>query len=95
MQNGVLPIVLDDARVEALRRCVGDDPRTTLPIDLESQTVTAPGMRFEFSIDPTRKQRLLAGLDDVGVTLEHLAAIESFEAAHRARMPWLRRSNDS
>ena len=87
--------MLDDRHVEALRCCVREDPYTRLMIDLELQTVTARGMRFEFSIDPTRKQRLLTGLDDVGVTLEHRAAIESFEAANRARMPWLRTSDDS
>jgi 3-isopropylmalate/(R)-2-methylmalate dehydratase small subunit len=41
-----------------------------------------------FEIDATRKERLLNGLDDVGVTLEHLSWIEAFEAAHRTRLPW-------
>ena len=90
LQNGLLPVVLNEARVEHLRALVRSDPRTCIAIDLAAQTVTGPdGTRFDFAIDPTRKQRLLAGLDDVGVTLSHLSAIEAFEATHRARMPWL------
>lgn len=90
LQNGVLPVVLDEAHIETLRSCVRADPRARITIDLEMQIVLSPdGMRFEFAIDPTRKQRLLAGLDDAGVTLNHLAAIEAFEAEHRVRMPWL------
>ena len=90
LQNGVLPVVLDAARVEQLGACVRADPRGRITIDLDAQTVAAAdGTRCEFPIDPTRKQRLLEGLDDVGVTLNHLAAIETFEADHRERMPWL------
>ena len=90
LQNGLLPVVLDEAQVEHLRGLVRHDPQARIAIDLAAQTVACPdGARFEFAIDPTRKQRLLAGLDDVGVTLNHLAAIEAFEAKHRERMPWL------
>ena len=90
LQNGLLPIVLDDAKVERLRALVRRDPQARITIDLEAQTVSCPdGTAFGFAIDPTRKERLLAGLDDVGVTMTHLPAIEAFEAAHHARMPWL------
>ena len=90
VQNGVLPIVLDDACVEPLRAAVRRAPQTRITIDLAAQTVAAAdGAIFDFAIDPTRKQRLLEGLDDVGVTLTHLESIEAFEAEHRARMPWL------
>ena len=43
----------------------------------------------DMTSDPTRKERLLKGLDDVGVTLEHLAEIEAFEDRYRKRMTWL------
>lgn len=90
LQNGVLPVVLDDACIDRLRVCVRENPRAKITVDLEAQTVTGPhGAGCEFSIDPTRKQRLLQGLDDVGVTLSHLPAIEAFETSHRGRMPWL------
>jgi 3-isopropylmalate/(R)-2-methylmalate dehydratase small subunit len=90
LQNGVLPIVLADPQVEHLRKRVRTEPQTRLTIDLDAQSVAcANGPGFQFAIDPTRKQRLLEGLDDVGVTLQHLDAIESFEAKHQARMRWL------
>lgn len=90
LQNGVLPVVLEEAQLERLRASVRADPRARIAIDLEAQTVTTPdGARWAFAIDATRKQRLLEGLDDVGVTLGDLAAIEAFEEQHRARMPWL------
>jgi 3-isopropylmalate/(R)-2-methylmalate dehydratase small subunit len=89
LQNGVLPVVLAEARVQHLRAIVRRDPQARFSIDLEAQTAAcADGTTFDFGIDPTRKQRLLAGLDDVGVTLSHLAAIEAFEAEQHARMPW-------
>ncbi|MBI4189375.1 MAG: 3-isopropylmalate dehydratase small subunit [Betaproteobacteria bacterium] len=90
MQNGVLPVVLADQAVQALRRQLIDAPGANVTVDLPNQTVTAPdGTRYAFDIDPTRKQRLINGLDDVGVTLTHLPDIEAFEARYRAEMPWL------
>ncbi|MGZ5177481.1 MAG: 3-isopropylmalate dehydratase small subunit, partial [Burkholderiales bacterium] len=64
-------------------------PGSTLTVDWPAQRVPAPdGARHAFDIDATRKERLIKGLDDVGVTLEHLPDIEAFEAAYRRRMPW-------
>lgn len=92
MQNGILPVVLADATVQALRRQLIEAPGATVTVDLPSQTVTAPdGTSYPFEIDPTRKQRLINGLDDVGVTLTHLPEIEGFEARYCAEMPWLAR----
>lgn len=90
LQNGVLPVVLPGAAVRSLMAQLLAAPGTELAVDLREQTVTAPdGTRHEFAIDPVRKERLLLGLDDVGVTLQHRAAIEAFEARHRARWAWL------
>jgi 3-isopropylmalate/(R)-2-methylmalate dehydratase small subunit len=90
MQNGVLPIVLPQAAVESLWRQIAASPGVTISVALALQTVTAPdGTAHAFDIDPTRKLRLEKGLDDVGVTLEHLPAIEAFEASYRERLPWL------
>ena len=90
LQNGLLPIVLHEASVEHLRALVRRDSKARITIDLAAQTVACPdGTRFDFAIDPTRKQRLLEGLDDVGVTLSHVAAIVAFEEQRQRRMPWL------
>ena len=90
LQNGLLPIVLDEADVERLRAIVRADAQARIAIDLPAQTIASPeGTIANFAIDPGRKQRLLEGLDDVAVTLNDLAAIEAFEATHQARTPWL------
>ena len=90
MQNGIVPAVLPLAAVQTLWRQLKEGPGASVAVDLPTQTVTGPdGASYAFDIDATRKERLLKGLDDVGVTLTHLAAIESFEESYRARMPWL------
>ncbi len=58
-------------------------------IDLESQTVTSPsGSKFRFEIDPGRKQKLLEGLDDIGLTLKRGDAIAAFEERRKLATPW-------
>jgi 3-isopropylmalate/(R)-2-methylmalate dehydratase small subunit len=61
-----------------------------LAVDLEGQTVTAPGGEsFKFDIDPSAKHSLLNGLDEIGLTLRHADEIKAFEARHRESQPWL------
>ena len=89
LQNGIVPAVLPIAAVRDLWRQLKEHPGVQITVDLVKQAVIAPdGTRHEFAIDSTRKERLLKGLDDVGVTLEHLPQIEAFEASYRQRMPW-------
>ena len=75
---GLLPVVLDDAAC----RAVADAGAAR--IDLEAQAVQAAGETFGFEIDAEIKHRLLNGLDDIGVTLQSVQAIDRFEAAGRA-----------
>src|SRR5688572_26849290 len=90
MQNGIVPAVLPLASVQTLWRQLRERPGATIAVDLPAQTVTGPdGAVYPFDIDPTRKDRLLQGLDDVGVTLTYLPAIEAFEKSYRAKKPWL------
>jgi len=89
LQNGIVPAVLPIAAVRDLWRQLKEQPGAQITVDLVNQAVIAPDRtRHEFAIDATRKERLLKGLDDVGVTLEQLPQIEAFEAAYRQRMPW-------
>jgi 3-isopropylmalate/(R)-2-methylmalate dehydratase small subunit len=90
LQNGLLPVVLAEAEVEALRQQVRANPNAVVTIDLEAQTVSMDVLKLAFAIDESRKQRLLAGLDDIGVTLQHLPAIEAYEQRHYAGMDWFR-----
>ncbi len=87
-KNGLLPIVLDSAAVDHLfKEC---SPGYNLIVDLADQTiVTHFGETIRFDIDPTRKHRLLNGLDDIDLTLQHAEAIKAFEAKRAAQVPWL------
>lgn len=89
-KNGLLPIVLDAADVEQLFQAVAATPGYTLTIDLAAQTVTTPDARtLTFDIDAFRKYRLLHGLDDIGLTLQHADAIRAYEARRKQEAPWL------
>jgi 3-isopropylmalate/(R)-2-methylmalate dehydratase small subunit len=89
-KNGVLAVILPAATVADLRRQLHARPGATLTVDLEAQTVTAPdGAVHRFDIDPFRKQMLLSGQDEIGLTLAHEAQIAAYEARHRAAPPWL------
>ena len=89
-KNGLLLIKLDPKIVDRLFREVQAAPGYRLAVDLEAQTVTAPGGEtFRFDIDPFRKHCLLNGLDEIGLTLERADKIRTFEAKHRGEQPWL------
>jgi 3-isopropylmalate/(R)-2-methylmalate dehydratase small subunit len=91
LQNGMLPAIVSATAADELRRQLSEHPGATLTIDLETQSITDPaGGVHHFDIDPERRDRLLKGLDDVGLVLQHLPEIEAFEAAHHAALPWLR-----
>jgi 3-isopropylmalate/(R)-2-methylmalate dehydratase small subunit len=89
-KNGLLPIVLDAAAVGRLFGEVEATPGYKLVIDLEGQAVITPGGHsFSFNIDPSRTRHLLAGLDEIGLTLAHADEIQAFEVKRRAEQPWL------
>jgi 3-isopropylmalate/(R)-2-methylmalate dehydratase small subunit len=93
IQNGVLAITLDDKLIHQLWRQLRGRPGAELTIDLPAQTLIAPdGAAHAFEISPLRKERLVQGIDDIDVTLGHLADIERFEAERTARQPWLPRA---
>lgn len=92
LQNGIVVAVLPLDAVQAIWRQLRAAPGAAMTVDLPAQTVTAPdGSIHRFEIDATRKERLLKGLDDVAVTLEHLPEIEAFEAKRSRARPWLPR----
>jgi len=90
LKNGLLLIRLDARTVDRLFREVRAKEGYRLAVDLEQQTVTAPGGEsFKFEIDPFTKHSLLNGLDEIGLTLNHADKIKAFEARHRREQPWL------
>jgi 3-isopropylmalate/(R)-2-methylmalate dehydratase small subunit len=90
IQNGILAVTLSEAVVQDLWRQLRERPGAEMTIDLPDQSLIAPdGAAHAFDISPLRKDRLVRGIDDIDVTLEYRAAIESFEAKRRAVFPWL------
>lgn len=85
-KNGILPIVLPEESIEDLFKRVNETPGYKLTVDLESQVITdEQGLKLEFDVDPYRKDCLLKGLDDIGVSLQYEDAITAFEAARANR----------
>ncbi len=90
VKNGILPVVLPQDAVDRLLEVAREGQPIT--VDLESQTVTTPYQdRFTFEIDPFRRECLLGGLDEIGLTLARAEAIGTFETARTAAQPWLMR----
>ena len=89
-KSGLLPIALSEDIVAALFEQVHANEGYRLRIYLPQQTVTTPaGEAFAFELDAFRKQCLLQGLDDIGLTLQHADAIRDYERERRDQAPWL------
>jgi 3-isopropylmalate/(R)-2-methylmalate dehydratase small subunit len=90
LQNGMLPVVLPDTTCQKLRQQLRDHPGAQISVDLAAQTVTGPdGAAYRFDIDANHKERLLKGLDDIGLVMQNIKAIEAFEKKHHEELPWL------
>jgi len=80
-KNGMLPVVLSEEQVEQLFQRSAAMPGYEVTVDLERQWVTDDdGLRFSFDVDPFRRECLLKGLDDIGLTLQHEDKIRDHEA---------------
>jgi len=89
-KNGILPIVLPAAEIDALFAQVEATPGYKLTIDLPAQAVIRPdGKGIPFQVDAFRKECLLNGWDDIGLTLRHADKIHAFEEKRRSEQPWL------
>jgi len=94
-QNGLLPVRLPVEEVAAIAEELAACREPRIGVDLEQRTVTTPaGRRLRFEIEPERRAALLAGLDDIGMTLSERAAIEAFRAADEAARPWIYRQTE-
>jgi len=89
-KNGLLPIVLPKAEMDALFGLTEHSPGYRLTVDLSAQRVVRPdGHAIPFEVDTFRKECLLNGWDDIGLTLRHAEKIREFETRRRAEQPWL------
>jgi 3-isopropylmalate/(R)-2-methylmalate dehydratase small subunit len=87
-KNGLVPVVVDAEVGEQLLRAIEADPTLELTIDVERGTLEAPaiGLETTFPLDESVRERFLAGLDDIGISLKQVDAISSFESK---RPEWL------
>jgi 3-isopropylmalate/(R)-2-methylmalate dehydratase small subunit len=84
-KNGMLPVILSEEQVEQLFQRANASPGYELTVDLDRQWISDDeGLRFSFEIDPFRRECLLKGLDDIGLTLQHEDKIREHEARHGA-----------
>ena len=82
---GLVPITLSPEQVHELMSLVDRGRGSKMTVDLEQQTIAAPGGEvMHFSFDPFQRHRLLNGLDDIGLSLRHEQEIVAYEASHRA-----------
>ena len=90
LKNGLLPIVLDEAKVDHLFNESAPFPGYALEINLEAQVVIKPdGSTYHFDIEPFSKYCLGNGFDDIGLTLRHAETIRAFENKRKTEQPWL------
>jgi len=89
-KNGILPIVLKDNIVDELFSLTAKNEALKIDVNLQDQALRLPdGRIIRFEVDGFRKHCLLNGLDDIGLTLQHVDEIRAFEERYRAAMPWL------
>jgi len=88
-KNGVLPVALPSAIVEALFKQVAADAGARISVDLAAQTVKMGALEARFEVDAFRKDCLLRGLDEIGLTLQHADAIRVYETRRKSETPWL------
>jgi 3-isopropylmalate/(R)-2-methylmalate dehydratase small subunit len=91
-KNGILCITLPQAEVDKLtaKASAGNTAGGEFTVDLENETIIAPdGTSVSFSLDGTKRHNLLNGLDDIGLTLQQVGKIQSFEEKQKREQPWL------
>jgi 3-isopropylmalate/(R)-2-methylmalate dehydratase small subunit len=88
-KNGLLPIILDAQTVDSLFAKANDPEALKIEVDLGSQSLSVGNETISFDVDPFRKHCLLEGLDDIGLTLQHVDDIKTYEEKAKQNTPWL------
>jgi len=87
LKGGLLTVIIDQEKVEALWAVIEADPTTQITVDLETRTVAYAGTSIPFEIDDYTRWRLMEGLDDIGLTLKHTDSIDEFESKRASYKP--------
>ncbi len=88
-KNGLLPIALDNATVDRLFAMADGEKALEITVDLQAQKLVVNGEEIAFDVDAFRKHCLLEGLDDIGLTLQHVDEIRAYEEQRKQTAPWL------
>jgi 3-isopropylmalate/(R)-2-methylmalate dehydratase small subunit len=89
-KNGILPVTVNTQELDMIMDEINGNEGVKFVIDLENQQITTgAGNVFKFSIDQFRKDNLLQGLDEIGLTLQYEAMITEFESCQKRQLPWL------
>ena len=88
-KNGLLPIALDNATVDRLFAMADGEKALEIRVDLQAQKLVVTGEEIAFDVDAFRKHCLLEGLDDIGLTLQHVDEIRAYEEKRKQTAPWL------
>ncbi|MBT3016657.1 MAG: 3-isopropylmalate dehydratase small subunit [Candidatus Thiodiazotropha sp. (ex Lucina aurantia)] len=88
-KNGLLPIVLKEEIIDDLFRQSTDEEPLEMTVNLLDQLLTTDHGQIPFEVDAFRKHCLLNGLDDIGLTLQHVDDIKAYETRRRVEAPWL------
>lgn len=86
-KNGLLLVELEQAEIDQIWKEIDADPGLEVAVDLREQLVRAGDHTFGFTVDPTHRQRLLDGTDDIDLTLQYAAGIEASESRRRRTLP--------
>ncbi|HYN79561.1 MAG TPA: 3-isopropylmalate dehydratase small subunit [Lamprocystis sp. (in: g-proteobacteria)] len=88
-KNGILPIVLEADTIDRLFTQATGKKALMIAVDLPNQRLTLDGETIPFTVDAFRKQCLIEGLDDIGLTLRHVGAIRAYETRRQVAAPWI------
>ena len=88
-KNGMLPIVLDNALIREIMQWVQNNPGAEIAVDLKSRTLQAAGKEIEFAVDDFRRECLLNGWDDIGLSLRQADKIDAFEKDYQVEQSFM------
>ena len=87
LKGGLLTVILPQEEIEVIWATIESDPTTSITVDLETRTVSYGSTTVAFELDDYTRWRLMEGLDDIGLTLKHTDAIDTFEAKRPSYKP--------
>jgi 3-isopropylmalate/(R)-2-methylmalate dehydratase small subunit len=87
LKGGLLTVILPQDAVEAIWQAIEATPQTSITVDLDTRTVSYNEVSVAFELDDYTRWRLMEGLDDIGLTLKHIEAIDTFEATRPSYKP--------